>query len=571
MNRRLFIFFAGLMLAAGPALGNVPPNEAGDKTVIGYWRFDGDAPLVDLVSGGTLTLPQSGVTTVSSGGFQGGALQITTGGAQATGTLGTPRDTYFTYAVRVKRDVNMKKLSEPSQLRYPDEYQFTHNFNDETRWHLVAARYQKGRSSSSDAYGIYCDLTTTSSPRPEISGDSVTMPLEVTGNTVKIGGNVYSSSYPFSGQIDEVMIFNRTLTKNEVIRLYQTGETYIWLTQSNKKGKYAAYAYGGYWSSYESSQYVPKPGDIPGAAYIVDGKYFLYITATDVAESATDDDLKNIRLVTKFGGETNYDKVSLTLGRLSDVVNLVDGNNTVIVSKDARDADGNIDQNNHLYPRCYVYGAAGTDVTINDLRLNCGIMGFTSPDMILRANLTINAASDKPYHFSNNSGQKCRVIGTAKGDGYLKKWGTGELDLSQLVGDYRLIVPVNSGTVRTRHASNADGSHDKQIWSYVSCDTSKIIVDTEGPVVFWDDGEVALGSLSKPRVFLAFETKPSRGRYHILTLPKAFEDSGRGIDLPCKILDTDGSASANIVREGREVYAEFPVGDFGSVPLVIGE
>lgn len=543
MNRRLFIFFGGLMLAAGPAQGNVPPNEAGDKTVIGYWRFDGDAPLVDLMSGAILTLPQTGVGTVATGGFQGGALQITTGGAQATGTLRTARDTYFTYAVRVKKSSGMSNLPEPSQSSKKDEKMFTHAFNDAEHWHMVAARYQSGRTGSSCSYAVFCDMTDpNASPRPEIAGDSITMPISANGTTVKLGGNVYSSSYAFSGQVDEAMIINRMMTKNEIVRLLQTGETYIWLVASDAKGLSSGFVDGNGWSSKENT-YLPAPGEISGAAYIVDGNRTLacmgnYASSTEAASGAP--------YTAKFGG-ANYDKISLTIGRTVSLTNLLEPTADPIIAVSDDTANDS---------RMYIYGGAGTDVTINDLRLNQGVIGFASPEMVFRANITVNASKSSPFALSNNSGQSCTLFGTVSGDGYLKKQGTGNMDLTGLTGDFRLIMAdnVKSGNVKT-----------KQLYSYAS---GMVIVDTVGPVVFKDDGEIVAGSQGT-RVNIAFATRPPRGRYHILTLPAAY--GSQQVGLPCTILDENVSVSANIVQEGREVYAEFPVGDFGPVPLVIGE
>ncbi len=558
------------MLAMRSVLGNVTPAEAGDKTVLGYWRFNGDTDEArkadsSLYPGGGVTSVQDAnyVWVESSGGFNGGYLNITKDNYTATATLdsGVPalNGSTMPYQTLVTRFRPNKAMMSGQSGVLADV------LNDTTGWHFMAMRFQSNKTGGSEDYAIMFDPRYTDSNgwvdgEKEAYGDleiatpSATLPLVRTDTSVTIGGAISykytvwlstkTQTVNFQAGLDDVMLINRMLTKREMTRLYKTGETYIWLVASDAKGLSSGFADGNGWSSKEST-YLPAPGEIPGAAYIVDGNRTLacmgnYASSTEAAEGEP--------YTAKFGG-ANYDKISLTIGRTASLMNLLDPTADPIIAVSDATATSS---------RMYIYGSAGTDVTINDLRLNQGVIGFASPEMILRANITVNASKSSPFALSNNSGESCTLFGTVAGDGYLKKQGMGDMDLTGLTGDFRLIMVdnVKNGKVKT-----------KQLYSYAS---GMVVVDTNGPVVFKDDGEIVKGT--DTRVNIAFETRPPRGRYHIVTLPAKYADPSEEALFPCKIIDENNvSVSANIVREGREVYAEFPVGDFGPAPLVIGE
>lgn len=572
MMRKVFLF--GFALGVATAFGNDSPEVIKDGSILGFWRFNGTTES-ELKSDSSI-YGSSGITSVQdanyvqikeTGGFgnAGGYLNISKDNYTATASLSSTvpalnGTTYPYYTLVTRFRPNKAMMSGQSGV-------LANVLNDTVGWHFMALRYQSNKNSNkpntngSEDYAIMFDPRYTDSngwvsdAEKETYGDleiatpSATLPLVRNGASVTIGGAISyqykvlfstrTQTVNFQAGLDDVMLINRLLTKREMTRLYKTGETYIYMTGGNNTNANGSISFASEkaWSSGESTV-LPKPGDIPGAAYLVDNAKTLCCTK----DNATCPDM-SVGYEAKFGGD-NYRTVSLTIGRLSPLTDILDPSAPPLVSN----TNGTFS----------IFGGPGTKVVINDLRLNAGVMRFTSSDMTFEGNLTVGATRSDPFVIRNNTRENCKFVGTIAGSGYLKKQGAGNFDMTGLEGDFRLILAsdVGVGKVKTR-----------QLFSY---EAGVVVVDAEAPVVFKDDGTVNPANATKGLV-IAFESVPPRGRHHVLTLPAAYADSAKALTITDQT-DYSGSAFGHaVVREGREVYVEFPVGDFGSVPLLIGE
>ena len=225
---------------------------------------------------------------------------------------------------------------------------------------------------------------------------SLTIPLSISGKTVTIGG-----SFPNMGLIgglDECMLINRRLTKAELTRLYQTGDTYIYQTTTAKNQP--SFTLARSWSTCETGPADGplndvKPGDIPGAAYLIDNN------KTMTQESGT------------FGGSLEK-KISLTVGRMQDAT-IVYPNETVKVA-----AAGTLASSGALvfYDLRFCNGklsAGGTSLETNLLDVD------TPPGKPFEVNVTSVAYTLKVLGDADNDG--------VTGSGVLAKTGSGKLVL----------------------------------------------------------------------------------------------------------------------------------------------
>ena len=564
MMRKVFLF--GFALGVATAFGNDSPEVIKDGSILGFWRFNGTTE--SELKFDSSIYGSSGITSVQdanyvqikeTGGFgsAGGYLNISKDNYTATASLSSTvpalNGTTYPYYTLVTRFRPNKAMASGRSGVLPDV------LNDTQGWHFMAMRYQSKKNSGKPNTNASYNYAIIFDPRYngfnweedkykdlEIGTDSAQIPLTVNNDkTVTIGGQVsYKSGWStskldFQAALDDVMVVNRLLTKPELMRLYHTGETYIYMTGGNNTNANGSISFASEkaWSSSESTV-LPKPGDIPGAAYLVDNAKTLCCTK----DNATCPDM-SVGYEAKFGGD-NYRTVSLTIGRLFPLTDILDPSAPPLVSN----TNGTFS----------IFGGPRTKVVINDLRLNAGLMRFTSSDMTFEGNLTVGAPRADPFVIRNNTGENCKFVGTITGSGYLKKQGAGNFDMTGLEGDFRLILAsdVGVGKVKTR-----------QLFSY---EAGVVVVDAEAPVVFKDDGTVNPANATKGLV-IVFESVPPRGRHHVLTLPAAYADSAKALTITDQT-DYSGSAFGHaVVREGREVYVELPAGDFGPVPLLIGE
>ena len=412
--RKAIVLTAGLGLAL---MGFAEPAIK-DRSVLGWWRFDSEGEKdVSGYGGGSYDLG-TGVYAqrIGSGSYNGsGYVNINTKAKTFTATLaneaaglfhGSTTVPYYTFVMRFRGDKNMAKLPDAykSILGYEivgyKEAHFGQLANDHDHWHQVALRYQKGMGTNSDyAYMAVCDYNIGDQYPAEAASNDVDFPLKVDGVTLKIGGNMQSSSYPYYGDVDEVMVVNRMLSKTELTRLYQTGETYVYPV-----GSQPGYSSETDWSSNEVN-WKPKPGDMPGAAYIVDDNKTMTQGGT-----AT------------FGANV-ANQVSLTLGRKAPLT-FVDGNTEV-----TKQAAGN-----------FTHSSAGA-LTFYDLRLVNGKFAGVAGGALNTTLLDIDTPSGSTFEINVPSGVYTITSANAvTGDGTLKKTGAGMLDLTGLTGAAKVVV-----------------------------------------------------------------------------------------------------------------------------------
>ena len=381
-----------------------------DGSLVGWWRFDGASEAARKIDssgyGGSLTAFASNVSTQEGGGLTGGCLNIQTAGNTATVTLGSEVSVAanYTVALWLKHPSSMNTLPTSGWGMDDSDKMFASNFNSHDVWHMMVERKQEGMGTSSYSYADYCDPNDlTGKPRPEVADNSSGFPVTISGTTVKIGGKIKgSSSYKYIGLIDEFMLINRMMTKVEITRLYQTGETYIY--PYNGTPQFAAV--NGWSSSFEGNT-DRSPGRFAGAAYIIDNDLELASPSSSTAQ---------------FGGEGS--KISLTLGRLAPLVDKV--NNVTLVSK----TGGKFKQ-----------AAANTITSFYDLRLNDGTITATADGQTLSTTFLDIASLDKPFEINVASGTYAISSDNAvTGNGVLKKTGAGTLDLTGLTGAAKVVV-----------------------------------------------------------------------------------------------------------------------------------
>lgn len=442
--RKAIVLVGGLWLVL---LGFAEPAIK-DRSVLGCWRFESGAYATDSSGYGsdiTTDLTGGGFELVSAGSYDGsGCLKVTTAAKKCSATLaksvnGTSATPYYTMVARFKSDIAVGTDKAIQKI-----------ISDTEHWHMLLVRYHN-KKFSSKKWTYVCDpdilwegkLFWNNSNRPEDTenffGTVAEAPLSVSETTVTIGGNIASSSYKYKGAFDDVMIINRALTKEEMTRLYLTRETYVFPcgTRNETPPYYHAPANVSFdsvagWSSDEFGNGGWSPGEMPGAAYIVDSGLVL----NGPAASAT------------FGGDVSK-QVSLTLGRLAPLKNVLTGETLV------SNTQGNFSQ------------GAGSAITFYDLRLNDGTYaaGGTSLTTTL---LDVDAPASKPFTLAAAGDFALNVGEDTTGSGVLAKTGAGKLTVNKWTGTAKLRLAegfiktprldgYTSGTVIVDEASVAGG------------------------------------------------------------------------------------------------------------------
>ena len=184
-------------------------------------------------------------------------------------------------------------------------------------WNYVALTYNPAYPTTNNAYRLYLNIgntAVTDAERADMHGGAqkgvvpYTLPFNISGTTVTIGGEIgamldepkeIASLGTVTGlkvncfcKVDDMMIINRCLTSNEVVRLCSKAETYVFLTKDDASGKYS-FSTNHNWSSTET--YYANHSPEAQRHYLVDEGRWLR-TATSGSHT--------------FGGD------SLTLGRV---------------------------------------------------------------------------------------------------------------------------------------------------------------------------------------------------------------------------------------------------------------
>jgi len=527
-----------LLLAAASASAAWAKPKILDRTVVGCWKFNGGQYAADSSGyGSTLTTIPADVGKYTSGSFDGSGYVSGGTSRQMTGALGAGAPTlgtYTTFAMRFKTDPSCE-FSESGLSG--SELNFAKIINDHNHWNFIATRYQKDAGTgSSYAWMMVCNPTNSAfwsnSTRPETAANRVKFPVAVSGNAVTIGGQIglYIESYwksdwleaDYLGDIDEAIVINRFLTKTELTRLYQTGETYVFPTAQ------PSFVSSTGWSHIETANHKKGPLDLPVAAFIVDNNYEMF---------CADD-------VSIFGGSID-NEVSLTFGRKSVLKNLY--GDTVV-----ENLKGNLRQQSGK-------------VLFYDLRLVQGRIYPTLDGLALETTLldVETNEANAPYEIFVDSGRAYafNAGGHVTGSGVLAKLGAGKLTLNGFTaaaGEHPKFR-MTAGTVKTSVLNGYTGG--------------TVLLDTASAV------NIAGGDTITGKITVKFDgTAPTSGKYDVLTVPTSvmtltdatvgdyFEDTTAYAGGKCgkKTVRTENG----IQTVSIEVCYE---DDTGTVPVLIGE
>ena len=519
MNKTVKFMFAAACLVVGMALGEPAIR---DRSVVGYWKFDGDTDeqrKSDLSGqGGVLTGFASGVSISSTGGNEGGCLSIMTAGNAATATLGVslPTGSHPTFAVWAKRHPDMNELPTSGYGVDNNIAMFAGNFNDKDHWHMLAECYEdKMWGGSSGVYADVCDPENLNvSPKPETVDSSSAFPMSVSGSKFTIGGKLKgSSSYKFKGWFDDVMVINRFMTRCELTRLYKTHETYVYPTGDIEFGTHIGWSIR---SDLKAGSAAAgwKPGDIYGAAYVVDqGKTLM--SAAD--ENAT------------FGADV-ANEISLTLGRLSStVVTTLDGG--------------------------FRHHASNRSTTFFDLRLNDGAITASADGQSLStALLDVEATAEKPFAIAVGSGlaYTFNAGGKVTGSGVVAKTGAGKLTLDNF----------KAASGENPRFRMADGQLKAARFDGYTGGT--VLVTTDATVAF--TGEDVLPT-AENKMRIAFDGAKPTAKTAVMTVP-----TGVTAAMIQDATTYDAGKVGIVTVENGTVYVEPTyVEDLGPVPVLMAE
>lgn len=416
-----------------------------DDSVVGYWRFNdpndygkdssghgsgivqwnngasGGAVSGDWSrGGGCLELPRNGSS--SKNYTYGNAVATVTSGKGFSMARTSPGWTVATWVRGSEALVD--SLKNASLASAGDAAKFKNALKD-GKWHPLVIVYRP--NNTEDFYRVYVDAFDGSQVTDITAGGTDSkgnpawhIPLSVSSgaaanDTVTLGGDVggvvkilwtTTISATFFGGLDDCIIIDRELEggfqdstgEHEVFRLVQTGETFVFSKGSSGNMFYEA----GNWSN----------GKVPqtGLAYMIENGH----------------EVKSAKTAT-FAGK------SLSVGRTEKLYGIksVGGSKEVIVDNTV----GKLTQQ-----------GANTTLTVDDLRLNDGILASTADGQSLSANAKVAASSANPFEINVATGTY-RISGRMTGGGCLVKRGLGTLDLSGL-SELDAQIVVEAGTVR---------------------------------------------------------------------------------------------------------------------------
>lgn len=534
-----------LATSLGIALLGLAEPAIKDGSVVGYWKFNEVSdPGKDSSGylGQSIILP-SGMEAVpaatgDNGGFDGsGYLNISTAGATASVELGggnriakaTSGGTFnktTTYAphtivARFKADCSLTSAGDAGTKAVIAA------INDKTRWHFAAMRYQKGLTPSSSAWMIVTDPEAnefwSDGNRAEVAGDDrPEFPVLVDDTTVRLGGKIGTSRYSasYKGFLDEAMVINRMMTKEEITRLCQTGETYIYVIPDSDDYAYRNLLFAGYygWSTRVeyTADYAGKiPGAFPGAAYMLDNDMRMM-----AMESGT------------FGGDLSK-KVSLTIGRTAPLKNMLTGE--VIVSK----TSGKFAQH-----------PDAQSVAFYDLRLNDGIIEALADGQALSSeHLDVGASESNPFVIAvpQDVTYTLNVTDATTGSGFLAKTGKGTLVVPNYRGTAKLRLV--EGSVKTSRLDGYAGG--------------TVLVSKGSVMAFTGSDELPT---AQNKLKFAFEGDVPTAKTAVMTLP-----SGVTAAMVQDLTNYGGQTVLASVENGTLFVTPIAAEDLGAVPVLMVE
>ena len=430
-----------------------------DDTVIGYWRFNdpndygkdasghgsGIVQFKDGAEGGAATegkgawargggclvLPRNGTGTTSSPYTYGTAVATVTSGNGFDLDREEPGWTIATW-IRGSSDL-VKSIPNASSASSGDAGVFRTALED-GNWHPMVIVYRPTRSENEDFYRVYLNAFDSSKVTVLTSGGTDDkgkpawhIPLSVTNganpyDTVTLGGTIggvvkiliweKKVEGNFFGCLDDCIIINHVLaggeedkkavrTDDEVFRLVQTGETFIFTKGSSGNMFYEA----GNWSN---------------SSMPLQGRVYMIENGCEVKSAKT----------WKFYGK------SLSVGRTEKLYG--------ITSFDATSRSVIVDNTVGKLTQA----TANTTMTVDELVLNDGVLTSLDSGQVLSANIRVRASASKPFKIAVSNGTY-KVTGTMKGegDGCVDKVGSATLDLSALT-EASAKVSLSEGSLR---------------------------------------------------------------------------------------------------------------------------
>ena len=399
-----------------------------DRSIVGHWKFDDPKDYGKDTSGyggtsfsftsGQMSGNASGSGAEWTGASGTGYLTIakkSSGAYSASTTLGGENSIngtsgYQTVAAWFRADCSV------SIPFYINPEQIVKNVIDDINdhvWHFGAMRYHKNAApNSTTSWMVTTDPAdwsgdASSTTRNEASeNNKCKFPVVVSGSTVSIGGNIGPStaSTGFYGDIDEAMVINRMLCKNELTRLYRTGEAYIWSSGTPSFDKIDGWSITMDGTTTKEGTSIATlltwvPGVIKQTTYLIDNDK----TMTYGSGAAA------------YFGQSADNKVALAVGRAEVLKNRLTGAD--MISGD--NLKGGIS-----------ITSANTALSFWDLRLNKGQITANANNQSVTADMLdvegepFNMSVPANCEFTFNAG------GKVTGDGVLAKTGDGTLILN---------------------------------------------------------------------------------------------------------------------------------------------
>ena len=402
-----------------------------DDSVVGYWRFNDPSDYGKDSSGhGSGIIGWSdGAAGKSDSSRGGGYLNLPKSGSKYGKATATPKGDRipdlnsatrgWTIATWIRGSEDLIDLGFIGWIavQASEDAKAFYTALTDGKWHPIVVVFRPNLASA--CYRIYVNPFDGASVTDICSTDDKpgdfpwTFPVSINGTTVTLGGRIAGSgvgygslSADFFGDLDDCIIIDRELEggfqdstgEHEVFRLVQTGETFVFSKGSSGNMFYEA----GNWSNGKAPQ--------TGLAYMIENGH----------------EVKSAKTAT-FAGK------SLSVGRTEELwgIKSVGGSKEVIVDNTV----GKLTQQ-----------GANTALTVDDLRLNDGILASAADGQSLSANVTVSAAKAKPFEINVSTGTY-RITGRMTGGGCVVKRGSGTLDLSGL-SELDAQIVVEAGAVR---------------------------------------------------------------------------------------------------------------------------
>lgn len=399
-----------------------------DRSIVGHWKFDDPSDYGKDTSGygGTSFSFTSGQIDGSASGSGAKWSDVTdtgyvtiakksTGAYSASAQLGSGNTIsssgYQTMAAWFRSGCSIGRTTGDKGV----DQVISHI--DDHAWHFGAMRrHYKAAPYSSTRWLITTDPSTwgtkeddgtylsEASSGGDWSEGKPSFPVTVSSTSVTLGGKIGTSvTANFYGDIDEAMVINRMLCKNELTRLYQTGEAYIYSSGTPTFDNYTGWSFT--LAGVDDKCATLKtwvPGVIKQTTYLIDCQK----TMTYGSGAAA------------YFGQSADNKVALAVGRAEVLKNRLTGADLI--------------NGNNLKGTISIT-AENTALSFWDLRLNAGSITANANNQSVTADMLdvegepFNVSVPANCEFAFNAG------GKVTGDGILAKTGPGKLILNNFV------------------------------------------------------------------------------------------------------------------------------------------